>query len=812
MKYKVGKSNIEGQGLFANKALKKNELIGLAHLNDEPTETVGKYHNHSNNPNAYSLKVKNKRFIYALRDLKPGEEITVDYRKQPELEQPDTFKKGGQPARAYYDDSRDAWVYKDGTVGPNGPANFQEGGEPKRKERFQPGTYDPNEMAGYIQNEEEVVVPGKASAWGKARINYKEKHPEEQFIERKKRQYLVLHPGLNKLAGISMTNFPADVEQNFRDEYNYKTNTAVVRKVGRQEGWNPNNRTEYVDDLNDTQRQIVSDSKYGSKLQPGYWARSAAGAQEMANFLIKQLPGTQGDVLQYQTPGLTKREQKEIAKSNYGALETFAPMDIPGVAIANYLKNNGISTGSDYKELPGVLSGEKMANVTDLDALALNPINWTIPGDIAGLAALTPKAISLAKNIPGLVDNTVALGIKGADKVLQKNAARFFNPGETMNLPVNITPERLDFLKEVEELKRTIAFDTTPAQKEEALRKLAEKSNVSDEVFSNVTGYDKQDLINNVKNPDSNVTNQLPAPPDFITIESSNIEPTEFSIAERDRLTQQAYDQLIDRGDIVRYELPEDVNILTQDDIDNLDPETLESIYGTNSREPIQAYNINGVTQYLTNSEYKQLVSSSLSKKLKNTETYKAASNIPKSFKQMFDIPQAKYADEYAMTGLSAKEYKSARAMHTDLVEKLNKATNKANVGDVITGSTNTSYNSYIPQMGYIFKNSNTQGLSEPIFLGYEPMNSLGFLTSRDVKGIGVDNEDVLGYLNNQLNTVQKRYGKNMYFKKYPIYMDEQGNIMLPQYGLKKLKDSKVDFSKKLNFGGENSKLDKFIN
>lgn len=34
------------------------------------------------------------------------------------------YKKGG----AYYDDSRDAWVYEDGTVGPNGPANFQEGG------------------------------------------------------------------------------------------------------------------------------------------------------------------------------------------------------------------------------------------------------------------------------------------------------------------------------------------------------------------------------------------------------------------------------------------------------------------------------------------------------------------------------------------------------------------------------------------------------------------------------------------------------------------------------------------------------------
>ena len=39
------------------------------------------------------------------------------------------FKEGG----AYYDDARDAWVYPDGTVGPNGPAYCQEGGDPGDK-------------------------------------------------------------------------------------------------------------------------------------------------------------------------------------------------------------------------------------------------------------------------------------------------------------------------------------------------------------------------------------------------------------------------------------------------------------------------------------------------------------------------------------------------------------------------------------------------------------------------------------------------------------------------------------------------------
>lgn len=38
---------------------------------------------------------------------------------------PRSMAKGG----AYYDDSRDAWVYEDGTVGPNGPAYYKNGGE-----------------------------------------------------------------------------------------------------------------------------------------------------------------------------------------------------------------------------------------------------------------------------------------------------------------------------------------------------------------------------------------------------------------------------------------------------------------------------------------------------------------------------------------------------------------------------------------------------------------------------------------------------------------------------------------------------------
>jgi hypothetical protein len=98
MKYKVGKSKIEGagKGLFVKKPFREGETIGLAHVDDQPTKIVGSFHNHSENPNAGSIRVGNKRYIVALRTLKPGEEITTDYRQQPELEQPEDFmRKGG---------------------------------------------------------------------------------------------------------------------------------------------------------------------------------------------------------------------------------------------------------------------------------------------------------------------------------------------------------------------------------------------------------------------------------------------------------------------------------------------------------------------------------------------------------------------------------------------------------------------------------------------------------------------------------------------------------------------------------------------
>ncbi len=99
-KYQVGKSSIQGKGVILTKDLEKDETIFLF-LGKEVTMTsgywfhkpnalqigyvkwleprpgsVGNYLNHSCSPNA---GVRGKNRIVAMRSLKAGEEVTIDY-------------------------------------------------------------------------------------------------------------------------------------------------------------------------------------------------------------------------------------------------------------------------------------------------------------------------------------------------------------------------------------------------------------------------------------------------------------------------------------------------------------------------------------------------------------------------------------------------------------------------------------------------------------------------------------------------------------------------------------------------------------
>jgi hypothetical protein len=69
----------------------RGTVLGLAHWLDWgrwETTPLGEYHNHSTCPTAINVRRGWQRFLVANRNVMPGEEITVDYRKQPDLEQP----------------------------------------------------------------------------------------------------------------------------------------------------------------------------------------------------------------------------------------------------------------------------------------------------------------------------------------------------------------------------------------------------------------------------------------------------------------------------------------------------------------------------------------------------------------------------------------------------------------------------------------------------------------------------------------------------------------------------------------------------
>ncbi len=84
-------SRIHGTGAFLARRVLPGESIGVSHTlgirSWEATE-LGRFHNHSKQPTASNHQVERSRYLVANRTLEPGDEVTVDYTLQPDLEQP----------------------------------------------------------------------------------------------------------------------------------------------------------------------------------------------------------------------------------------------------------------------------------------------------------------------------------------------------------------------------------------------------------------------------------------------------------------------------------------------------------------------------------------------------------------------------------------------------------------------------------------------------------------------------------------------------------------------------------------------------
>jgi hypothetical protein len=87
-------SGIHGTGVFATDNIPAGTNLGISHITAGdsyiPTN-LGAFHNHSDEPNAGNVLRRGLRRLFALQDIAVGDEITVDYRQQPDLEQPDSF-------------------------------------------------------------------------------------------------------------------------------------------------------------------------------------------------------------------------------------------------------------------------------------------------------------------------------------------------------------------------------------------------------------------------------------------------------------------------------------------------------------------------------------------------------------------------------------------------------------------------------------------------------------------------------------------------------------------------------------------------
>jgi hypothetical protein len=258
---------------------------------------------------------------------------------------------------------------------------------------------------------------------------YEEAHPRDAYVYQKKAEYLNKHKGLNRLAGLSQDNFPEKVESNYNKNWEYDKNSAVIEKFAKDNGINPNNHAELVEKLADkgaVSYDMAANSKYGSKLKPSLWAKTAAGAQELGNFLIKAtgVPALLGDYNKDYIDSkalrkhFTKKEYDAIHNSSTGALETLSGVDALGAGIMNSVVDLSTASGGNYQESPGILSGELKSNVSYDQATLANPLNIILPA--AEVASGLRGSALAAKTLAGPADAFFGLVPRTIMKVSKK--------------------------------------------------------------------------------------------------------------------------------------------------------------------------------------------------------------------------------------------------------------------------------------------------------------------------------------------------------------------------------------------------------
>lgn len=87
--YVIRPSPIHGNGIFANRDFKKGEFINTHFEPGEEITDFGAHLNHCSSPTARSYRLDDGSYkTYAEKDIKKGDEVTLDYTVNKDLEQP----------------------------------------------------------------------------------------------------------------------------------------------------------------------------------------------------------------------------------------------------------------------------------------------------------------------------------------------------------------------------------------------------------------------------------------------------------------------------------------------------------------------------------------------------------------------------------------------------------------------------------------------------------------------------------------------------------------------------------------------------
>lgn len=415
--------------------------------------------------------------------------------------------------------------------------------------------------------------------------------------------------------------------------------------------------------------------------------------------------------------------------------------------------------------------------------------------------------------------NTKSQPLKaGLNKFLQSKEGIFAKPYRQGELSYTLSPEEFSRLRQIDEGRSLMAYDNP--NKENIIKDFVNKSSLTDSEIEQIFGKSRFDILKPAENAAEpeivlhNGTINLTRPssylPDEGYISGSYAEQRAAEAPGAAGAAQRAVEAVAaarrqQRAAGAAEALPpppveqHDIIGITSGIDYNIPAYQRRNIDISSNSEQFRRIQLE-LEEIVNNRELYDPVLVERAQSILKSRT--SLSDISKSLRRLFQNP-IEQSYHSAVPSLTAHSFKNKREMLETVKKKIEDNIIDSPIGSVITGSTNTSYNSYLPQIDFVFKNAGTQGLSKPVFLGYHPMNNAGFLSD----GFAT-NDEILKFINSSLNKIQKRSKANLNLGTYPPYITKSGELMLPQYGVKKLNNSFTTIKKK--HGGSTKWLDEY--